>query len=198
MYVYDYKLYEGLKWCTGWDVVSKNIINGGIWDKKGSEIITDLLEKESREGGIVLDFGSHIGWYSILCAKMGFDVWAFDESEENCKILRKNAKLNKVSDKIKIIHEHVGKDFSIRVNKPVLLVKADVEGAEPYVVNALKDSLIQKAIKYLYLEVTPAFNEGYETMVQNLDNCGYLVLDMDDPFDFNYDFAQKNLLFKRL
>lgn len=58
---------------------------------------TELIKKFVKNGDTVIDVGAHIGYYTLLLAglvgKKG-QVYAFEPSPENFKILKKNVKIN--------------------------------------------------------------------------------------------------------
>ncbi|MFM2383934.1 MAG: hypothetical protein RIQ72_506 [Candidatus Parcubacteria bacterium] len=53
-----------------------------------------------EEGDIVLDIGAHIGGFSIIAAKMGAKVYAFEPDKRNFSVLLENIKLNKLETEI--------------------------------------------------------------------------------------------------
>lgn len=56
-----------------------------------------LLEKEVKEGDIVLDLGANIGFYTLILAKLvgkKGKVYAFEADSSNFEILKKNVKAN--------------------------------------------------------------------------------------------------------
>jgi FkbM family methyltransferase len=70
-----------------------------------------LLEKEPGTvawietflpGDVFYDIGANIGVYSLLAAKRGCDVWAFDPHPANCVALKANADASGLSDRIRV------------------------------------------------------------------------------------------------
>lgn len=58
---------------------------------------TELLKKLIKKGDIVLDIGAHIGYYTLIMAKLvGKEgkVFAFEPEPSNYKILQKNVEIN--------------------------------------------------------------------------------------------------------
>jgi FkbM family methyltransferase len=69
------------------------------------------LAKQSK---VIFDVGTQIGFYAILGAKLGAEkVIAIDVDEEFLEIAKKQAKLNKVENKIEFIQIAIGKDDNI-------------------------------------------------------------------------------------
>ncbi len=72
--------------------------------------IRDLLHFQLHEGMIVLDVGAHVGYYSLLAAKLvgpKGKVYAFEPEPENFKILQANVASNGYEN-ISLVHQAVG------------------------------------------------------------------------------------------
>ncbi len=200
MYIYDWNKYKDFDgYCIGQDDVSRTIRNTGEWAWQETQMIKKLLKNGDRSG-LVLDFGCHVGWYSILAAKLGYSVIAIDGVREHCETLKLNAKLNDVQNKIAIrcswIDKNNNLDFLYKGDN-VFLLKADIEGSEEHVIKAMEYSLERKLIQFLYLEISPIFNKRYPALVQKIADYGYHVLLNGKTFNFKFDFRQENLLFIR-
>jgi len=62
---------------------------------------TQLIKEEVRKGGIVLDLGAHIGYFTLILSKLvgpTGKVFAFEPSPESFLVLQKNMKLNKCTN----------------------------------------------------------------------------------------------------
>lgn len=78
-------------------IVDKNdglnlLING-----KHEPAVTKLVKNEVKNGDVVLDLGSHIGYYTLMFSKLVGDkgkVYAFEPNPNNFAILKKNVGLN--------------------------------------------------------------------------------------------------------
>jgi FkbM family methyltransferase len=62
-----------------------------------------LFVKFLTPGAIVFDVGANYGFYSLLAARKGVQVWAFEPDNQNAKALAYHAHLNGLEDKIRII-----------------------------------------------------------------------------------------------
>lgn len=65
----------------------------GIWEP----LETDLVTREVRRGDVVLDIGAHIGYYSLIFARLvGSEgrVFAFEPDPDNFALLNKNVRIN--------------------------------------------------------------------------------------------------------
>lgn len=169
-------------YCPGQDIISYSIERQGAWDK-GQTLLTQRLfnELQGKHGGIVLDFGSHIGYYSLLAALKGYTVASIDGSRENLELLAKSADYNKVQDKISPYLAWLDKDAPVLSahEESVHLLKVDVEGAEKYVVQMCSELFKAKKIKYAIIEISPVFNISYPYLVENIANCGYKVYQIE-------------------
>lgn len=60
-------------------------------------LVTELVEKEVKKGDIVLDIGAHIGYYTLIFAKLVGEegkVYAFEPEPTNFSLLKKNVEIN--------------------------------------------------------------------------------------------------------
>ena len=58
---------------------------------------------DKEPDGLFLDVGSNIGKYTVMMARRGFNVLAFEPDNENLKVLRKNIILNRINKNVSII-----------------------------------------------------------------------------------------------
>src|ERR1035437_8563101 len=72
------------------DFVSQEFEKSGIWEPK----TTEYVEKHLKEGQTFVDVGANVGYYSVLAAKLGAKVLAFEPSLNNRTLLEKNIKDN--------------------------------------------------------------------------------------------------------
>jgi len=59
--------------------------------------VTELFKKEIKRGDVVLDIGAHIGYYTLILAKLVGEngrVYAFEPDPTNFNLLEKNVKAN--------------------------------------------------------------------------------------------------------
>ena len=80
-------------WIYPGETVSEHIKAGGFWD----EFLRSEFDKVPA-GGVVVDVGAFIGWFSIYAAKRGCKVYAFEASPDNYKVLLDNIILNGVQE----------------------------------------------------------------------------------------------------
>jgi len=81
----------------------------GQWDE---EILTGELNLGYYQipwnPKVVVDIGAHIGGTSILAARLGAKVYAYEPEKENFKLLKENIKLNNLENKIDCFQKGVG------------------------------------------------------------------------------------------
>lgn len=162
------------EYCTGQDIISYCIHRQGIWEGYETLLVLDILKQ--AKPGVVLDFGAHIGWYTLLAALAGYEVAAIDASAENLQLLKANAKRNHVQDKV---HTYLGwlddKAPTLPGDENVALLKADVEGAENIVEAMCSELFRLRKIEYAIFEISPVFADYYPGMVKKIASYGYKV-----------------------
>ncbi|MFH1500708.1 MAG: FkbM family methyltransferase [archaeon] len=152
----------------------------------------DLLKRTIKSGDYVLDVGAHIGYYTLLLAKLvgkNGKVFSFEPDPENFKVLQKNVKENgyknvilenkAVSNKngrVKLFLSKINKgdtriyptfndkeresesryevdsvrlDTYLKKNlKKIKFFKMDIQGAELFAFNGMKNTLKNKGLKF--------------------------------------------------
>lgn len=83
------------------EVVSQELIQSRKWE----EYETELFKKNIKKGDTILDIGAHIGYYTLLAARLVGDkgkVYAFEPAPRNFELLKKNIKENGYSNVVLI------------------------------------------------------------------------------------------------
>lgn len=176
------------KYCTGQDIISYCIDKQNIWEAEETGVQLDILNEPQTDDKIMLDFGSHIGYYTMLAAKKGFQVASFDSSKENLELLQRSAVLNEVADKV---HPYLcWLDDQAPIFDPTLekvrLAKIDIEGAERHAIQMLAQLIGQHQLKYLIMEVSPVFNDTYPSLVETICSQHYDVYLIDSRKDWEH------------
>ena len=191
VFVWD-KYKDQALYCPGQDDVSRSLINGEVWEKHMAELVHEILEKGDRNK-LVIDVGSHIGWYSRMAWQYGYDIEAFDADAENNRLFEKN---------VPSITPHLF-EFNSDTNgkyvstKEVELLKIDIEGSEQYAISYFQSIL--PLTQNILLEVSPVFNDSYPSLIEKIKGYGFEVFNNDKtPFAFNYDFLQTDLWLKKI
>lgn len=97
---------------------------------------------------IVYDIGATAGEYSLLCAKQGAKVYAFEPDKSAYELMLTHIDINNMTNRIYAISQFVNSKnsidkFSKTHEKPTLL-KIDVEGSEVDVLNGAKLTIKKK------------------------------------------------------
>lgn len=209
MYVYDTDSYpneiEG--YCNGKDDISRTLITKGSWEDFETTSIIQLLQanRDYNENQLVVDMGSHIGWYSLIAANLGYEVISIDADKENLSVLEENAKLHRVSDLIVTKHHWIDKSSkALRLpdgNKEIELVKADVEGNESAAISMIEPLLAARNIKHVAMELSPDFNGDSAEIIKVMYSYGFKALvigiELEALILEGEIVGQKNILFKR-
>lgn len=92
----DYLIIQGNKFYIDKSdtTISQELILSGKWE----EYETYLFKKHVKSGDIVLDIGAHIGYYTLIAAKIVGNrgrVYAFEPDPKNFQLLKKNTEENK-------------------------------------------------------------------------------------------------------
>lgn len=196
MEVYDWDKYKdqsGL-YCTGQDDISRTLANEGVWGKPESELIKSILEKNK---GIMIDFGCHIGWYSLMALQLGYKVFAYDGDPENVVVAKKNADAYKndfICKNVWIDSNTKKEDLQLPEGE-IYFVKIDLESSERFAVDLLEDRFDD--IKYMFVEISPIFNKSYPAIVDKLIKAGFKAYRDGEIFDMDFSDNQFDLLFSK-
>lgn len=177
MTIFDYKKYQDTNgYCTGDDAISLSLDLQGVWEGIETLLILDILHKGNKQN-VVLDFGSHIGWYTILAARAGYKVAAFDTDAENTAVLIHNAEINHVQERVFPYQMWVDERAPMlrSTGESVELMKCDIEGNEKYAVEMCHSLFKNRKINYAMLEISPVFNDGYTELCLEIARAGYRV-----------------------
>lgn len=183
------------EYCTGQDIISYCIDRQGVWEKEETATILDILREDNADK-IMLDFGSHIGWYTNLALKLGYRVASFDANIENLGLLRQSAVMNGT---VENSYPYLcWLDFEVPVlssdAEEVQLVKVDVEGAEHHALQMISQLIGQHKVKYAIFEISPVFNGNYPALVSTIQKFGYDVYQLPSgQWEHQDEFAQSPL-----
>ena len=154
------------------DLISGELINNGIWEEKITEKYIRLLNKLDKND-LILDVGANLGYYSIIAASHGYEVYAFEPFEKNYDKFYSSILLNSYHKNIKLFKNivsnksHEKKSLNI-VPGPIVnygcITVDDKEGNIETI--AIDDLNIKKNIDILKIDV-----EGYEyEVIEGLKN----------------------------
>jgi FkbM family methyltransferase len=90
------------------DLLSDSIALAGAWERPLTKHLVELAAK----GGVFIDVGANLGYFSLLWAAASPKnrVFAFEASPRNIEMLRRNVERNHLTDQITIIPQAAGKE----------------------------------------------------------------------------------------
>jgi hypothetical protein len=161
----------------GQDAITEALTMQGVWEAQESTVAVDIL---ATTPGVVLDFGAHVGWYTVLAGVFGgHPVIAFEPDERTAALLAANAARYGVDITVR---GGVGPDTPpVDVDGDVALMKCDIEGMDGHAVACCADLFEQHRVRFALIEVSPIFYEDgrsdcdYVAMVGQLLGWGYRV-----------------------
>ena len=104
MSVYDseHTLRNGLRFKTRPGTSDFNTVNACACEDEYE------LEGVLRCSRLIFDIGAHIGGVAIWAASLGLKAVAVEPIPENCDLIRENATLNGVADRVTVVHAALG------------------------------------------------------------------------------------------
>jgi hypothetical protein len=77
------------------------------WDGSYELEVQRVLQERLKPGSVLYDVGANIGFYSLLAARLGAQVFAFEPDVQNAESLARHARLNCLGAKIEVIRAAV-------------------------------------------------------------------------------------------
>ena len=192
MLIWDWSRYENTEnYCPGNDQVSMSVGSQGMWEGFETVLTLDVLTGP----GLVIDFGAHVGWYTLLATLTGHDVIAIEADVENVRLLNLNLAMNGQTADIR--HTWIDElSPELVVDGRVRLVKVDIEGLEDQAIRVCRPLLEARQIDYLLLEISPVFADHYPKTIATVEGYGYRGFVVparpndDTPFTVRERFGQ--------
>lgn len=171
MVVFDWAKYrDDGPWCPGASVESEAIAELGVWEPRESIVALGVFES-ADPGSFFVDFGAHIGWYSLLAASSGLEVLAWECDPEPLRLLKRSAFLN--GWKIRTRGTRITAETKPMPRTAIRLAKLDIEGAEEHAIWVLLPSIRAGLVDHILMEVSPVFADYYPELVASLIRGGY-------------------------
>jgi FkbM family methyltransferase len=73
------------------------------WEGNYELPVQELFIKFLAPGAVLFDIGANYGFFSLLAARLGADVYAFEPDKGNAEVLARHADMNHLLDRIHII-----------------------------------------------------------------------------------------------
>jgi FkbM family methyltransferase len=77
------------------------------WDGSYELEVQQVLQERLKPGSVFYDVGANIGFYSLLAARQGAQVFAFEPDVQNAESLERHVRLNSIAAKIEVIRAAV-------------------------------------------------------------------------------------------
>lgn len=153
---------------------------------KYEEFETEIILEQARGGGVAVDIGANIGYYTLLLAGVVKKVYALEPDGDCYKLLQKNIRANSlqnvvamrvaasdkkdkrvmIKDKFNLGNTRLGRikqdgvlclglDEILKNEHKIDLIKIDVQGWEPQVIEGAK-KIIKRDEPVIFVEYTPS------------------------------------------
>lgn len=172
--LYDHDQYKGFPgYCPGQDDVCLGLQCNGIWEGYETMVALAILHEGDRNH-LVIDVGAQLGYYTMLAASSGYTVLAVEGHEESLHHLQESAERNGWGDLVEPVPMWLDASTAPAAwAGEVLLLKADIEGAEQHAVRWCRELFLERRLQYALLEISPCFNGSYPELVEWIIGCGY-------------------------
>jgi len=168
---------DGGPYCPARDAVSETILSHGIWEPQETAIM--LMCFEALPGGLFIDIGSQLGWFSSIAALSSMTVIALDADPDCVELTHRNLVHNvQMLGSIGAYNERLGPDvepFAVNEHPDLpTVVKIDVEGAEVDAIRKIQPLIDDGWVKYMLIEISPVFNDTYGDLINDLVKQDYV------------------------
>ena len=143
-----------------------------------------LFTEAVGQGSVVLDIGAHLGHFSIVAARRGAQVVAFEPNPRTLPYLRRNLEANGVADRVRVVERAVGTTAGTATlytspagDQSSLHEHADADGAVAVEVTAVDSETTGMRVDVIKMDVEGAEVSVLEGMARTLaDASPRLVL----------------------
>jgi FkbM family methyltransferase len=112
------------------DYVSKEVRGNKNWSPELTSLIAKRMKTKCKQGGVFLDVGSNLGWFSLFASAMGCQVHAFEMQPMVRDLFRLSYTINpQKNGKINIVHAAIGKESGKEVHVKYFLGTSDLGSA---------------------------------------------------------------------
>lgn len=166
--VFDPQYRDIRGYCPGDDDISRTLAIYGIWEPAETTAFFKALQ---RSPGAVIDFGTHVGWYSLNAMRQGREVLAVECYGEHSAMLYESARSNYLTGLLHQATHWVDEDtpyLPAEGAPQIALAKIDLEGNDIHAVRALTELMNAGNVANLLVEISPVFNDSYPDLVRML------------------------------
>ncbi len=158
---------------------------------------TKLVQDNVKPDDVCVDVGASIGYFTLLFAKLGKEVYSIEPTRNQFEFLKENVNLNGYRDKVKLFNLAASdkkENLHIQANssqdhmnavpldsilpKKVDFIKIDVDGSEPKVLKGLVKTIERNPQLKMVIEYYPSY-------IEKLGNKPQDMLDILDKY-FTY------------
>jgi hypothetical protein len=171
---------DGGPYCPARDAVSETILSHGIWEPQETAVLMMAIEAIGPERCLFVDYGSQLGWFSTLAARMGAAVLPVEADPDCVHLAERNILRNQSPEAATMLHdERVTPDskpwaVSDLLSDASVVAKIDIEGAEVDAVRMMQEWIDAGRVKYMLIEISPVFNDTYPDLVIGLVENGFI------------------------
>jgi hypothetical protein len=165
------------------DAVTVSLQAQGVWEAHETLAAVDIL---ATQPGVFLDFGAHVGWYTVLAHLFGaHQVVAWENDPETLSVLIRNvSRVFPHRGMVGVPDVHLRGDVTatgrpVDVDGPVSLMKVDLEGADCWAVDTCAHLFEAGRVAAALVEVSPIFEHdgrgpcSYVSLVGRFMSWGY-------------------------
>lgn len=168
---------DGGPYCPAHDVVSDTIASHGVWEPRETAAMFACLDQFPT--GIVVDFGAHVGWFTLNAAMAHRHVVAVEADRDNVDRIIASARLNDVAGYVDISVNRIDADTQpLLASTHVAFAKIDTEGAEHHAVRMLWPAIEAGNVAAMLIELSPSFDTYYRDMALGITEAGFIAYAM--------------------
>lgn len=191
--------------------VQDSIRNNKIWSKEETSLFVDIIKKNKPQS-LIVDIGSNTGYFSLISLAFNCNVIAIEANPVYKKYIDSSIEINDFNKSNFTYYENFASDSKTDIvfdgwsgvegirnenglsiikpialddicNNDILLLKIDVEGAEPSVFRSAKNLISNKKIKYIIFELTYIIKN--KLIQEQIDILPYLKFNNYDLYDIS-------------
>lgn len=157
-----------------------------VWLMK--EVVLDRqyeMVRAVKAGDTVVDIGASIGDFSIMAAKKGGRVFAYEMDPHRARLASRNIRLNNAAD-VRLFNKEVRSLDAIFAENGIErcdFLKVDCEGCEYPVLLGASDEALAR-VEHIAMEIhleTPERERQYAALLRRLAERGFDVKEVDSP-----------------
>jgi hypothetical protein len=160
------------------ELVSNAIRDLGVWEVVESITMMSAFAG-APEGTRFIDFGCHVGWFSLLALSFGIETIAIDGDPRMLELLSRSRiengfKMAPAKGGLHLRHAVIDENWKgLQTKADNLIVKMDIEGAELHAYAKMAQYFAERKVSHCLMEVSPCFEDYYPKLVGEIIDHGY-------------------------